>query len=51
MDRILQKQNPDIGRIASVDEVANVIVFLASEAASFITGAAVVVDGGTLRSV
>jgi 3-oxoacyl-[acyl-carrier protein] reductase len=50
MDRILQKQNPDVGRIASVEEVANVIVFLASEAASFITGAAVVVDGGTLRS-
>ncbi|MEY2418012.1 MAG: 3-oxoacyl-[acyl-carrier protein] reductase [Actinomycetota bacterium] len=50
MDRILAKQNPDVGRIASVEEVANVIVFLASEAASFITGAAVVVDGGTLRS-
>jgi 3-oxoacyl-[acyl-carrier protein] reductase len=50
MARILQKQNPDVGRIASVDEVANVIVFLASEAASFITGAALVVDGGTLKN-
>jgi 3-oxoacyl-[acyl-carrier protein] reductase len=50
MDRILQKQNPDVGRIASVEEIANVIVFLASEAASFITGAALVVDGGTLKN-
>ena len=50
MARILAKQNPDVGRIASVAEVANVIVFLASEAASFITGAALVVDGGTLKN-
>jgi 3-oxoacyl-[acyl-carrier protein] reductase len=50
MARILAKQNPDVGRIASVEEVANVIVFLASEAASFITGAALVVDGGTLKN-
>ena len=51
MERILKKQNPDLGRIGEVAEVANTIVFLASEAASFITGAALVVDGGTLRNV
>ncbi len=50
MGRILAKQNPDIGRVGTVEEVANTIVFLASEAAAFITGAALVVDGGTLRS-
>jgi NAD(P)-dependent dehydrogenase (short-subunit alcohol dehydrogenase family) len=50
MQRILDKQNPDVGRFGTVDEIANTIVFLASEAASFITGAALVVDGGTLRS-
>lgn len=50
MERILNKQNPDVARVGTVAEVANTIVFLASEAASFITGAALVVDGGTLRS-
>jgi NAD(P)-dependent dehydrogenase (short-subunit alcohol dehydrogenase family) len=35
-----------MGRIASAEEVARVILFLASEEASFITGAALAVDGG-----
>lgn len=35
-----------MGRIAQPEEVAEVVVFLASEEASFMTGAAVVVDGG-----
>ena len=35
-----------IGRIGEAEEVANVITFLASERASFVTGAAINVDGG-----
>lgn len=35
-----------LGRVATADEVAAVIVFLASDAAAFVTGAAWSVDGG-----
>lgn len=40
-----------IQRLASVDEVASLAVYLASEQASATTGAAMRVDGGVVRSV
>jgi NAD(P)-dependent dehydrogenase (short-subunit alcohol dehydrogenase family) len=40
-----------IKRLATVNEVANLSVYLASEQASVTTGAAVRVDGGVVRSV
>jgi NAD(P)-dependent dehydrogenase (short-subunit alcohol dehydrogenase family) len=36
-----------IGRIGEPEDVAAVVVFLASAAAAFITGTVIVVDGGT----
>lgn len=40
-----------IGRIGSGEEYANVALFLASEAGSYVTGAAINVDGGLCRVV
>lgn len=40
-----------IRRFATVEEVANMVVFAASEEASAVTGAALRVDGGCVRSI
>ena len=40
-----------LGRIASEDEIASVVVFLCSERASMVTGAAWSVDGGTVATI
>lgn len=40
------KQMIPLGRFGEVDEVADVVVFFAGEAASYITGQVLVVDGG-----
>lgn len=40
-----------LGRLASPEEVANLVVYLASEQASATTGAAMRVDGGVVRAI
>lgn len=40
-----------LGRIGRPEEIADVVAFLTSERASYITGATVIVDGGMIRSL
>ena len=35
-----------IGRVAAPDDIADVVVFLASDRARYVTGADIIVDGG-----
>lgn len=59
IDTPMQQKNPPervqaaagravLGRLGSADEVASVIVFLLSDQASYVTGQAIVVDGGIM---
>lgn len=50
MAEFVKKELP-IGRFGTVEEVANVVCFLASERASLVTGACINVDGGQSRSL
>jgi NAD(P)-dependent dehydrogenase (short-subunit alcohol dehydrogenase family) len=40
------KQVTPMGRVGQVDDVAEVVAFLASDAAKFMTGSDITVDGG-----
>lgn len=51
MERMLGRMRIAIKRMAKPEEVADAVVFLASERASFITGATLAIDGGTLRGI
>ena len=52
-DEAIEKMTGDIplGRIGDPEEFANMVVFLASERSSYITGTTIQVDGGMVRSL
>jgi NAD(P)-dependent dehydrogenase (short-subunit alcohol dehydrogenase family) len=46
-----RSQELPLGRIALPEEVADLVCFLASERASFLTGVTITIDGGITRGV
>jgi 3-oxoacyl-[acyl-carrier protein] reductase len=50
-EKIQQVKDTAIGRMASPEEIANVVVFLLSPVSSYITGVMLNVDGGITKSI
>jgi 3-oxoacyl-[acyl-carrier protein] reductase len=52
-DEYLRQAGVDVplGRVGTPEEFANVVVFLASERASYVTGVSLLVDGGLVRAL
>lgn len=40
-----------LGRLGSADDVANTILYLASDAAAYVSGQTIAIDGGVINSV
>jgi NAD(P)-dependent dehydrogenase (short-subunit alcohol dehydrogenase family) len=53
MDDVLSRNGKTVpvGRYGTSEEVANMIVFLATEAASYVNGSAIEVDGGSAAHI
>ena len=49
--RALTNKSMPMGRIARADEVADMVTFLASERASFVTGASIALDGAQRKAI
>ena len=43
-------KNIPLGRVGTVDDVAALAAFLASDEAAYVTGSTYVIDGGLMRS-
>jgi NAD(P)-dependent dehydrogenase (short-subunit alcohol dehydrogenase family) len=52
-DEVLQEwgRSHPLGRVGRAEEVAEVYLFLCSDAASFVTGSPIMVDGGLLAKI
>lgn len=50
LDELAEKMVP-LGRLAEVDDVAKVVVFLASDDAAYLTGGEYVIDGGGMNMI
>ena len=50
LSKMLERAPIDAGRLGTSEEVAAVVAFLCSEQAAWLTGAAINIDGGTIRS-
>ena len=48
---VVNAQDIPAGRVGTPEEFASMVVFLASERASYVTGTAIQVDGGLIKSV
>ena len=46
---MIEKAVP-MGRIAEIDEISDIVMFLSSDRASYVTGSSWIVDGGTTLS-